>query len=71
LLWHLQSRQAVREADELRRAGGDAVLYLLALPRTSIAGLLKGLRVIIEPRYTHAAEAISALDLPDDFGDPE
>ena len=62
LVWHMRVAEALKDAQELRREKCDAVVYVIRLPRTLVAGMLRGLRVLIEPRHTAQAEAVSGIE---------
>jgi hypothetical protein len=56
LVWRLQQPAAVTDALAIYGHNTDAVVWVLALPRSRIAGVLSGLRIIVEPQHATAAE---------------
>jgi hypothetical protein len=66
LIWYVRREDAEEDAREILRRGAGPVIYALRLPRHDLAGMLRGLRVVIEPRHAVGAEAVRVLGLEED-----
>jgi hypothetical protein len=59
LVWHLQHHKAVEDLHHLHREGTDALVFVLKVPRSFVAGVLAGMRLLIEPRHAQQAEPVN------------
>jgi hypothetical protein len=66
LIWYVRREDAEEDAREILRRGAGPVIYALRLPRHDLAGMLRGLRVVIEPRHAMGAESVNVLGLEDE-----
>jgi hypothetical protein len=52
-------KQPVEDLHQLHRDGTDALVFVLKVPRSSVAGVLAGLRLLIEPGHAQHAEPVN------------